>query len=128
MNRSEIMRRVLSSNTAPERRVAEILKRLRLRPSKLAATLPGKPDFALRGAKVAIFVHGCFWHGHTCARGARVPKANRYYWVAKIARNRARDVRVRRALREAGWAPVTIWECQLKNEVAVARRLERYMN
>jgi DNA mismatch endonuclease (patch repair protein) len=64
---------------------------------------------------LALFVHGCFWHGHACKRGARIPKENRSYWVAKILRNAARDKSVRRKLVRRGWKTATIWECQTKD-------------
>jgi DNA mismatch endonuclease, patch repair protein len=67
-------------------------------------------------------VHGCFWHGHDCARGARVPKTNRDYWTAKIARNRARDIAARAALETAGWRVEVVWECELKDREALAAR------
>jgi DNA mismatch endonuclease (patch repair protein) len=70
-----------------------------------------------------VFVHGCFWHGHDCKRGARMPKANADYWTAKIARNRARDARSIAALEAMGWRPVVVWECELKDEAAFAERL-----
>ena len=73
---------------------------------------------------MAIFVHGCFWHGHDCSRGARVPKANRDYWLAKIGRNRERDIRNVAALETLGWAVETIWECDLKDRGALRTRLE----
>lgn len=76
-----------------------------------APYLPGKPDIAIHALKIAIFVHGCFWHGHGCKRGTRVPKTNTEYWTAKIARNRARDRRNAATLRRAGWTVVTLWEC-----------------
>jgi DNA mismatch endonuclease (patch repair protein) len=77
--------------------------------------------------KRAIFVHGCFWHGHDCARGARAPKANAAYWAGKIARNCARDVRVRASLAALGWRALVIWECELRDEAAVRRRLRRFL-
>src|SRR3546814_12167101 len=73
------------------------------------------PAIFLPGRKLALFGHGCFWHGHDCARGARVPKQNRDYWVAKVARNVARDARNQAALTDAGWQVETIWECDLKD-------------
>ena len=76
--------------------------------------LPGSPDIAFPGRRLALFVHGCFWHGHDCARGARQPKANAYYWTAKIGRNRTRDAVATAALEAAGWRVVTVWECGLK--------------
>ena len=76
------------------------------------------------GRRVAVFVHGCFWHGHDCARGARQPKTNATYWTAKIGRNRARDVATQTVLEAAGWRVVTVWECRMKaddfSEVLVA--------
>ncbi len=77
----------------------------------------------LAGRRLAVFVHGCFWHGHDCARGARVPKANRDYWVSKLARNRARDVASRSALEAAGWCVETIWECELKDAAGLEARI-----
>ena len=76
--------------------------------------LPGRPDIAFIGRKKAIFVHGCFWHGHDCKRGARMPKTNADYWRGKIARNVARDAASEAALAEMGWDVLTIWECKLK--------------
>jgi DNA mismatch endonuclease (patch repair protein) len=73
----------------------------------------------MAGRRLAIFVHGCFWHGHDCPRGSRVPKANRDYWLAKLCRNRARDARNASDLAAAGWRVETVWECQLKDEAAL---------
>jgi DNA mismatch endonuclease (patch repair protein) len=75
------------------------------------------------GRKLAFFVHGCFWHGHDCARGSRVPKANRDYWLAKVARNTARDVRSIAALEAAGWRVEVVWECAFRDEAALRNRL-----
>jgi len=88
---------------------------------------PGKPDIVYLSRRKAIFVHGCFWHGHDCARGARVPQENRDYWLEKIGRNRARDAKVRAALQESGWKALVVWECQLRDERATMARLERFM-
>jgi DNA mismatch endonuclease (patch repair protein) len=74
--------------------------------------------------RIALFVHGCFWHGHHCARGARAPKTNAAYWSAKIARNRARDAGVEAHLRALAWTPLTVWECELKQPAAVLARLQ----
>ncbi|MCX7019447.1 MAG: very short patch repair endonuclease [bacterium] len=81
--------------------------------------LLGKPDFVFPSAKVAVFVDGCFWHGHP--RKCRVPKANRPYWVRKIARNVARDQHVTRTLKEKGWKVVRIWEDSVQKSSTVAR-------
>jgi DNA mismatch endonuclease, patch repair protein len=121
--RSAVMRRVKGKDTAPELKVRRLLRRLGVGYRLHRADLPGKPDIAMPGRKLALFVHGCFWHGHDCARGARTPKANRPYWEAKIARNRARDAEHRVALEAKGWRAVTLWECELKDEAALERRL-----
>jgi len=89
--------------------------------------LPGKPDLALPKYRAAIFVHGCFWHGHRCRRGARVPKTNTGYWRAKVARNRSRDRRVAAELRARGWRVLAIYECQLRREGAVGKRIEKFL-
>jgi DNA mismatch endonuclease, patch repair protein len=124
--RSAIMRAVKGRDTGPELAVAGILKSLELRVRRNVKFLPGTPDFANKTAKLAIFVHGCFWHGHGCARGARTPKTNAAYWTAKIARNKARDARVRRALWALGYRVLTVWECRLKRPAAVAARIEKF--
>jgi len=74
-----------------------------------------------------VFVHGCFWHGHRCKRGARVPKTNVEYWTEKISRNRIRDVRTRIRLRKLGWRVFTVWECQLKSESTIERKLKDFL-
>ena len=122
--RSAVMRRVKGRDTTPELKVRRALTALGARYRLHRADLPGKPDIVMPGRRLAIFVHGCFWHGHDCARGARVPKDNRDYWVGKVARNRARDETSRAALAALGWRVETIWECELKDEVALKTRLE----
>jgi DNA mismatch endonuclease (patch repair protein) len=122
--RSAVMRKVKGKDTAPELKVRAALRRLHVGYRLHRADLPGKPDVAMPGRKIALFVHGCFWHGHDCARGARMPKANRPYWEAKIARNRARDAEHRTALEAKGWRAVTLWECELKDAAALEARLK----
>jgi len=121
--RSAVMRRVKGQNTTPELKLRKLLTRLGLRYRLHRKDLPGSPDLAFMGRKVAIFMHGCFWHGHDCRRGARQPKANADYWTAKIGRNRARDAASLAALEALGWQAVVIWECELKDEAAVEARL-----
>ncbi|WP_310539190.1 DNA mismatch endonuclease Vsr [Phenylobacterium sp.] len=125
--RSAVMARVKGKNTSPELKVRRALTRLGARYRLHRKDLPGSPDIVLPGRRLAIFVHGCFWHGHDCARGARVPKANRDYWVAKVDRNRARDLAARAALAVQGWRVETIWECDLKDDAALAARLEELL-
>jgi DNA mismatch endonuclease (patch repair protein) len=121
--RSAVMRRVKGRNTTPELKVRRALTALGARYRLHRTDLPGKPDIVMPGRRLAIFVHGCFWHGHDCARGARVPKDNRDYWIGKVARNRARDERSREALAALGWRVETIWECDLKDAAALEARL-----
>jgi len=118
------MRRVKGRDTAPELKVRKGLTALGARYRLHRADLPGKPDIVMPGRRLAIFVHGCFWHGHDCARGARVPKQNRDYWVGKVEKNRVRDARTREALGALGWRVETIWECDLKDAAALAARLQ----
>ncbi len=126
--RSAVMRQVKGRNTTPELRVRKLLTRLGLRYRLHRRDLPGSPDVVMPGRRTVVCVHGCFWHGHDCARGARVPKANTDYWVQKVARNRARDAAARAALGDAGWRTVTIWECELKDEAALEARLRKELN
>jgi DNA mismatch endonuclease (patch repair protein) len=121
--RSQVMARVKGRNTSPELKVRKLLTAMGARYRLHRKDLPGAPDIVLPGRKLAIFVHGCFWHGHDCARGARVPKQNRDYWEAKIGRNRARDLRTRAEVGAMGWTPLILWECELKDEVALRARL-----
>jgi DNA mismatch endonuclease (patch repair protein) len=121
--RSAVMRRVKSRDTTPERTVRRLLWRLGARYRLDRRDLPGRPDIVLAGRRLVIFVHGCFWHGHDCARGARVPKANRDYWLTKIGRNRARDTETSARLEALGWRVEVIWECELKDAAALEGRL-----
>jgi len=125
--RSAVMRRVKGRDTGPERTVRRLLTSLGVRYRLHRKDLPGRPDVVMAGRKLVIFVHGCFWHGHDCARGARVPKANRDYWLGKVSRNRDRDVTSRRALEAAGWRVETIWECEMKDEAALRGRLSEML-
>lgn len=121
------MRAVKGRDTSIELAVRSLLSRAGYRYRLHSQALPGKPDIVLPGRRKAIFIHGCFWHGHTCARGARVPKTNRDYWTAKISRNKTRDARVKKEIRQLGWKTLILWECQLKSEAALMRRLVRFL-
>lgn len=112
--RSAVMRRIRSGDTKPEMTVRRILTASGIGYRLGGCGLIGKPDLVMKGRGVALFVHGCFWHGHNCRRGARQPKSNADYWIAKIARNRARDTLVRQTLNDQGWTVATVWECALK--------------
>ena len=111
---SAVMRAVKSRNTTPELAVRRILRAAGVGYRLGGRGLPGRPDLVMQGRRVAVFVHGCFWHGHDCPRGARKPKSNAEYWSAKIGGNRTRDIATEAALEAAGWRVVTVWECGLK--------------
>lgn len=121
--RSAVMRRVKGKDTTPELKVRRALTRLGARYRLHRKDLPGAPDVVMPGRKLAIFVHGCFWHGHDCARGARVPRQNRDYWIAKVGRNKGRDTANREALEAGGWRVLTLWECGLKDDAALTAQL-----
>jgi DNA mismatch endonuclease (patch repair protein) len=113
--RSEIMRAVKSADTRPEIALRKALFAQGLRYRINVKALPGKPDLVFPRFNAVIFVHGCFWHGHDCPRGRRIPKSNADYWRNKIARNDKRDRAVRAALQRLGWCVKISWECDLKD-------------
>jgi DNA mismatch endonuclease, patch repair protein len=129
MDRSAIMRAVRSKDTTPEMIVRRIVHGLGFRYRLHRKDLPGTPDLAFGPRRKAIFVNGCFWHGHNCARGARQPKENAGYWQAKIARNRARDLASLDALDASGWTVMTVWECETKmrGREALADRIATFL-
>lgn len=106
------------SNTRPEMAVRRVLYANGFRYRLHAKDLPGKPDIVFRSRKVAIFVHGCFWHQHQDPRCPlrKKPKSNTSYWNAKLERNVERDIETRRALDSMGWRVLVVWECQASDE------------
>ncbi len=114
--RSAVMASVKAKDTGPELRVRRLAHALGYRYRLHRKDLPGAPDLAFPGRAKAIFVHGCFWHGHDCARGSREPKANAAYWSAKIARNRTRDAAALEGLAARGWEALVLWECELRRD------------
>jgi len=126
--RSEVMRRVKGRDTGPELKVRRLLTRLGARYRLHRADLPGRPDIVLPGRRLAIFVHGCFWHRHGCTLSSE-PRTRRRFWREKFDRNVARDARNARELRKLGWRVLTVWECalrtQAKRERAVASLIRR---
>lgn len=125
--RSRTMRAVHSKNTTPELTLRRLLHRAGYRFRLHRKDLPGSPDLVFPGRRAVVFVHGCFWHGHKCKRGARAPKSNVDYWSAKITRNIARDARSLEALQAAGWRAAIVWECELKDAQAVLARIAVFL-
>jgi len=120
--RSRCMSHVRSVNTKPELIVRRWLWSRGYRYRKNCRRLPGTPDIVLRRYGVAIFIHGCFWHGHE--PHFRMPKTNVDFWESKIRRNQERDNRNKEALKAMGWSVLTVWECQLKPDVRRQTLLE----
>ena len=114
--RSEIMAKVRSRDTEPEMEVRRALHRAGHRFRIHRSDLPGRPDLLFPRHKIALFVHGCFWHWHGCKR-SRMPKSNTEYWTAKIERNVNRDRRTRCELERLGWNFMVIWECAIASGV-----------
>jgi DNA mismatch endonuclease (patch repair protein) len=123
------MRAVRSKETSAELSVRRILRDIGETGYRLhRADLPGTPDVAFIGRRKAIFVNGCFWHGHDCRRGSRVPKTNRDYWTAKISRNVQRDEENRRALEKMDWGVCVVWECELRDPAMLNQRLVSFLS
>lgn len=122
------MRAVKSKDTKPERIVRKLVHSLGYRFRLHRKDLPGVPDLVFPRLRKVVFVHGCFWHGHDCKRGARSPKENADYWSEKIARNRKRDASQLAELQSAGWSPLIIWECELKDASTLRERVERFLS
>jgi len=123
--RSWNMAAIHSRDTTPERVVRSVIHRLGHRFRLYVKRLPGTPDIVIPRLRLAVFVHGCFWHAHRCSVGARCPKTNVAYWRAKRARNQARYRSTCSRLRAQGWSILTIWECQTKNKKRLNERLSK---
>lgn len=105
-----------AKNTGPELLLRRSLWHKGFRYRVNDKRLPGSPDIVLPKYHTAIFVHGCFWHGHVRCKYYSVPKTNTEFWNAKVARNQERDQKVWRVLDAMGWSVIIVWECQLKKK------------
>ncbi|MGW5840111.1 very short patch repair endonuclease [Methylorubrum extorquens] len=121
------MRAVRSKNTKPEYVVRRLAHALGYRFRLHQKDLPGRPDVVFPGRKAVILVHGCFWHGHDCAKGQKRPATNQAFWDAKLDGNRARDMRDEAALRAAGWRVLVVWECETKDKSVLEGRLRAFL-
>jgi DNA mismatch endonuclease (patch repair protein) len=122
LSRSQLMSRVRGTgNKSTELAMMRLLRTAKLSGWRRHLSLPGKPDFAWRSSKIAVFVDGCFWHGHGCGRNLS-PRTNAAAWTEKIRRNVERDRRKSAELRRTGWAVVRIWECDLTRDPQRALR------
>jgi DNA mismatch endonuclease (patch repair protein) len=128
MSRSENMRRIRSKNTGLEISVRKMLRSFGFTGYRLhRKDLPGKPDIVFIRRKKAIFIHGCFWHGHNCKEGTRKPKTNQEYWLPKIERNRERDSANAASMMALSWSVFTVWECDMRDIPALAEKLMMFM-
>lgn len=128
LTRSALMARIRSSrNATTELRLLAFLRSFKLTGWRRKFRLLGKPDFAFPATRVAVFVDGCFWHGHGCGRNLK-PKRNSAAWLEKITGNQRRDRRITRRLRTIGWRVVRIWECDLAKRPEVClRKIQRIL-
>jgi len=117
------MARVRQRGTDPELIVRAAARAAGLHYTLANRDLPGSPDLANRTRRFAIFVHGCFWHGHSGCRKATTPKSNRAFWTAKFERNRARDRASVRALKKEGFRVRIFWECEVCDQAFLGRSL-----
>ncbi len=125
--RSEVMSRVRSKDTVPERCVRRLVSSLGVRYRLHGARLPGRPDLVLAGKRKVIFVHGCFWHRHPRCKLARMPKSRVAFWCEKLDGNRHRDLLNQRRLKRLGWRLMVVWECELADEGKVLDRLRTFL-
>jgi len=122
--RSEVMAKIRGrGNKATEAVLAKLLRLHKLTGWRRQAGLPGKPDFAFRQQRLAVFVDGCFWHG--CAKHCRMPSSNQSYWRPKVARNKTRDQLVTAKLRKCGWRVLRILQHELRHPDRVLFRLRK---
>ena len=124
--RKQIMASIKGRNTSPEKALRSCLRRLGIRFRGNVSSLRGTPDFVLYGQKKVVFVHGCFWHGHINCKRAIRPETNRPFWDKKIDGNMVRDNQILRQLKKEGWAVLVVWQCQIKDETKLMKRLFRF--
>jgi DNA mismatch endonuclease (patch repair protein) len=120
------MRAVGQRNTKPEMTIRRWLHAEGYRYRLHRRDLPGTPDIVFPGRRKAVFINGCFWHGHDCPKG-RAPKSRTDYWGPKIRANQERDDRVIAELTALGWGTQTVWQCELRDWPAVQQRLRRFL-
>jgi len=127
--RSERMRRIKGQDTGPEMVVRRLVHGMGFRYRLHRRDIPGNPDLVFPSRWKAIFVHGCFWHRHPdpSCNLARMPKSRRNFWVSKLEKNRARDIRKQRELEEMGWEYLIIWECQIGRNLELKNKIHDFL-
>ena len=124
--RSDIMRRVRSTDTTPEKKVRSLLHKLGFRFRLHRSDLPGKPDIVLPKHRAVVFVHGCFWHRHQGCPHATTPASRQEYWLPKFKRTVERDKKNQEELRQKGWNVIVVWECETKDISKIAEYLLKF--
>ncbi|MDR3566885.1 MAG: very short patch repair endonuclease [Syntrophobacteraceae bacterium] len=122
------MSRIHGTDTEPELQVRKKLFSMGFRYRKHYARLPGKPDIALPKDKKAIFVHGCFWHGHLDCKRSKRPSSNVEFWQTKIGRTIERDRNNVELLTALGWKVLTVWSCETRNSELLGQKLKDFLN
>jgi DNA mismatch endonuclease, patch repair protein len=122
------MARIKGRNTAPELIVRRVLAEQGFHYRLHAKSLPGHPDICFRKLRKVIFVHGCFWHRHTCTRGRSNPATNVDFWAKKFRKNVARDREALHSLKALGWKCLVVWECESKDRIRLTARLKRFLS
>ena len=122
------MARVRSKDTQPEIAVRKLLFSMGYRYRLHSRDLPGRPDIVFRGKRKVIFVHGCFWHRHARCPNNRTPKSRLDFWIPKLENNKLRDQKNRRALTQAGWKSLVLWECQVHDKPSLAATIKEFLN
>src|SRR6266550_3933649 len=125
--RSWNMSRIRGKDTTPEMRVRSVLHRMGYRFRLHRKDLPGKPDIVFVSRRVALFVHGCFWHRHKGCKNCTTPTNNRRFWTDKLNGNATRDKRIRQSLRRLGWNSFVIWECQIEDPQKLDKVVNRFV-
>lgn len=121
------MRRIRSKDTKVELVVRSLVHGLGYRYRLHDRKVPGSPDMVFRSRKKAIFVHGCFWHGHACKLG-RMPKSRQDFWSKKITSNRERDAKVLEKIEAMGWRALVLWECELRDREGLKRAIRGFLD
>jgi DNA mismatch endonuclease (patch repair protein) len=116
-----------TKNTGPELLLRRLLHQSGYRYRLHSKSLPGKPDISFPRRRKAIFVHGCFWHGHGCAKG-RPPKSRSDYWAPKLQANKERDERHTARLADLGWSSIVVWQCELQDPEEALRRVKKFLD
>ena len=128
-NRSYIMSQIKGKNTKPEKDLRLLLFSLKLRYRIHYKLLPGVPDIVFTKKKLAIFVHGCFWHYHDGCKNGHIPKSNKSFWEKKFSKNKARDLKNYSKLNDIGWDYLIIWECEINKSLGtVVSRIIKKLN